>query len=127
MDERNTIMKKYNYLCFLFSCYFQFHLQLHKQRKHQKETNQSPAVKDTLQLLQNLSITFIELGSVKCIPCEAMQPVMKAIEEKYGDQIKVVFYDVWKQEQAHFAQDYNIRLIPTQVFLDAKAERAYAS
>jgi thioredoxin 1 len=63
-------------------------------------------------------ITFVELGSVNCIPCKKMQPVMKAIEEKYGEQIKVVFYDVWKPEQSKYAQEYGIRLIPTQVFLD---------
>ena len=63
-------------------------------------------------------VTFVELGSVKCIPCRQMQPVMKAIEEKFGEQIRVVFYDVWKEDQKHFAQKYGIRLIPTQVFLD---------
>ena len=66
----------------------------------------------------NPMITFVELGSVKCIPCRKMQPVMKAIEEKYGNQIKVVFYDVWKAEQRKYAEEYDIRLIPTQVFLD---------
>ena len=63
-------------------------------------------------------ITFVELGSVKCIPCRQMQPVMKAIEEKYGNQVKVVFYDVWKEDQQHYAVKYGIRLIPTQLFLD---------
>jgi thioredoxin 1 len=63
-------------------------------------------------------VTFIELGSVNCIPCKQMQPVMKSIEEKYGEQVKVIFYDVWKQEQKKYAQQYGIRLIPTQVFLD---------
>jgi len=63
-------------------------------------------------------VTFIELGSVNCIPCKQMQPVMKSIEEKYGAQIKVIFYDVWTQEQKPFAQKYGIRLIPTQVFLN---------
>ena len=63
-------------------------------------------------------ITFVELGSVNCIPCKKMQPVMKAIEEKYGDQIEVVFYDVWKSDQRKYGEEYNIRLIPTQVFLD---------
>jgi len=43
---------------------------------------------------------------------------MKAIEDKYGDQIKVVFYDVWKDDQKEYASKYKIRLIPTQVFLD---------
>jgi len=54
-----------------------------------------------------------------------MQPVMKAIEEKYGDQIKVIFYDVWKADQKKYAQEFNIRLIPTQVFLDAKGREIF--
>lgn len=64
-------------------------------------------------------ITFIELGSVKCIPCKKMQPVMASIEEKYGGQVDVVFYDVWEADQKSFATQYGIRLIPTQVFLDS--------
>ncbi|MBN1543251.1 thioredoxin family protein [candidate division KSB1 bacterium] len=64
-------------------------------------------------------ITFVELGSVNCIPCKAMQPIMKSIEEKYGDQVEVVFYDVWQADQKKYAQEYKIKLIPTQVFLDA--------
>jgi len=63
-------------------------------------------------------VTFIELGSVNCIPCKMMQPVMEAIENKYGDQVKVIFYDVWTNEQKKYAQQYKIKLIPTQVFLD---------
>ncbi len=65
-----------------------------------------------------LKVTFVELGSVNCIPCKQMQPVMKAIEEKYGDQVKVIFYDVWKSDQKKYATQYGIKLIPTQVFLD---------
>lgn len=63
-------------------------------------------------------VTFIELGSVNCVPCKMMQPVMKAIEKKYGDQVKVVFYDVWTKEQKQYAHLYKIKLIPTQIFLD---------
>lgn len=63
-------------------------------------------------------VTFIELGSVNCIPCRMMQPVMKNIELKYGKQIKVIFYDVWTQEHRKYAEVYKIRVIPTQVFLD---------
>lgn len=63
-------------------------------------------------------VTFVELGSVNCVPCKQMQPVMKAIEEKYGEQVDVIFYDVWTQEQKPYAQKYGIKLIPTQVFLD---------
>lgn len=65
-------------------------------------------------------ITFIELGSVNCIPCRKMQPVMRAIEEKYRQQVKVIFYDVWKPNQKKYAYQYGIRLIPTQIFVDAQ-------
>ena len=87
-------------------------------KKAPKKKKPSAVVKDTSVVVSKPIVTFIELGSVNCIPCKAMQKVMKAIEEKYGDQIKIIFYDVWTQEQAPYAQRYNIRLIPTQVFLD---------
>lgn len=77
---------------------------------------------DTAAAVVKPMVTFIELGSVNCIPCKAMQPVMKSVEEKYGAQIKVIFYDVWKQDQAHYAKEFNVRLIPTQVFLDANGK-----
>jgi thioredoxin 1 len=63
-------------------------------------------------------ITFIELGSVNCIPCKMMQPVMESTGKRYGQQIKIIFYDVWKEDQRQFAVQYRIRLIPTQVFLN---------
>lgn len=65
-------------------------------------------------------ITFIELGSVNCIPCKMMQPVMKNIQARFGNQVKVIFYDVWTKEEAKYAKIYNINGIPTQVFLDSK-------
>lgn len=70
-------------------------------------------------------VTFIELGSVRCIPCQQMQPVMKSIEEKYAGQVRVVFYDVWTPEGRPYADQYNIQVIPTQVFLDEKGEEYY--
>lgn len=63
-------------------------------------------------------VTFVELGSVNCIPCKMMQPVMKAVEEKFGSRVRIVFYDVWTPEGRQDAMKYRIRAIPTQVFLD---------
>jgi thioredoxin 1 len=77
-----------------------------------------PQEKSPAPIEKKSPITFVELGSVNCIPCRQMQPIMKAIELKYGEQIKVIFHDVWKEDQKHYAQKYGIRLIPTQVFLD---------
>ena len=67
---------------------------------------------------QKIIVTFIELGSIKCIPCKMMQPIMEEIEKEYPEQVKVVFHDVWSEEGRHYAEKYKIRLIPTQVFLD---------
>jgi thioredoxin 1 len=63
-------------------------------------------------------VTFIELGSVRCIPCQHMQIVMKSIREKYGKEVNVVFYDVWTPEGRPYGEQYGINAIPTQVFLD---------
>ena len=68
-------------------------------------------------------ITFIELGADRCIPCKAMQPIMKEIAETYADRVQVVFYDVWKDPEP--ARKYDIRLIPTQVFIDQKGNEVF--
>jgi thioredoxin 1 len=70
-------------------------------------------------------VTFVELGSVNCIPCKKMQPIMKSVEKKYGEQLKVIFYDVWKEDQRQYAEKYGIRLIPTQIFLDEKGKEIF--
>lgn len=86
----------------------------------QKSQSQTAPANSAAQHRSNnaAKITFVELGSVNCVPCRAMQPVMRSIAQKYGEQIQVVFYDVWTPAQQHYARDFNIRLIPTQVFLD---------
>ena len=61
-------------------------------------------------------VTFVELGSDKCAPCKEMRPVMDAVQRTFGDQLAIVFYDVWEDEA--LAREYGIQYIPTQVFLD---------
>lgn len=74
---------------------------------------------------EKIKVTFVELGSVKCIPCKMMKPVMDAIEKEYAGQVKVVFYDVWTDAGAPYAQQYGIQAIPTQVFLDSDGKEYY--
>jgi len=68
-------------------------------------------------------VTFIELGADKCIPCKAMQPIMREIAAEYKDQVQVVFYDVWKNPEP--GRKYGIQLIPTQVFLDKTGKEIF--
>jgi len=70
-------------------------------------------------------VTFVELGSVRCIPCKMMQPIMKEIEKDYDNQVKVVFHDVWTPEGEPFAASFKIRVIPTQVFLDKEGKEYF--
>ena len=65
-----------------------------------------------------IKVTFVELGSVGCIPCDKMQPIMKEIEEEYKGQVKVVFHDVKTAKGQPYIKEFGIRAIPTQVFLD---------
>jgi thioredoxin 1 len=121
MDERNRKVKKHIILTLLISIVFGS-FAFPQSKKSPNKVKRIPVAKDTSTIDSKPLVTFVELGSVNCIPCKAMQKVMKSIEEKYGSQIRITFYDVWKEEQAHYAQDYNIRLIPTQVFLDANGK-----
>lgn len=83
------------------------------------------SIKDTTEIQKKYKVTFIELGSVRCIPCQKMQVVIKSVEEKYGDQVKTVFYDVWTEEGKPYATLYNINMIPVQVFLDENGKEFY--
>jgi thioredoxin 1 len=70
-------------------------------------------------------VTFVEIGAARCIPCKAMQPIMKAVEEEYKGQVKVVFHDVWTPQGKIDGMKYNIRVIPTQVFLDKNGKEYF--
>ena len=70
-------------------------------------------------------ITFVELGSVNCIPCKQMKSVMEAIEKEYAGKVKVVFHDVWTKEGKPYGEQYGIRVIPTQVFIDKNGKEIF--
>ena len=61
-------------------------------------------------------IVMLELGSIGCIPCEQMKPVMARLSETYQGKLDVVFVDVKKDHDT--GQRYGVYLIPVQVFLD---------
>jgi thioredoxin 1 len=81
------------------------------------ETKVAPTKSDT-KVVQP-KVTFVELGSVNCIPCKAMKKVMDNLEAKYPQDLRIVFHDVWTEAGRPAGQQYGIRTIPTQVFLDS--------
>ena len=72
-----------------------------------------------------IKVTFIELGSVKCVPCKMMQPIIEDIKKEYQGQVEVVFYDVWTEAGRPYGEKYQIRAIPTQVFLDKNGKEYF--
>jgi thioredoxin 1 len=94
------------------------------------QTSKETAAEGTVLVTNNLNIdfskhlvTFIELGADRCIPCKAMQPIMKEIAAEYKGKVQVVFYDVWKDPEP--ARTYGIQLIPTQVFIDGAGKEVF--
>jgi len=59
---------------------------------------------------------MIEVGSVGCIPCEQMKPVMEKLRTNYKGKLEVLFVDVRKYRDT--AHRFHVFAIPTQVFLD---------
>ncbi len=70
-------------------------------------------------------VTFVELGSVTCIPCKQMKKVMEEIEKEYKDRVDIIFYDINSDKDADKADKYGIKLIPTQVFLDKNGKEYF--
>ena len=69
------------------------------------------------------TVTLIDLGARKCIPCQMMEPILKELEIEYQGIAAIVFIDVWKN--AAEGQKYRIRSIPTQIFYDREGKEVY--
>ncbi|MFC2155386.1 thioredoxin family protein [Acidobacteriota bacterium] len=89
------------------------------------EKQGTPSAKTEAKAETKILVTFIELGSVRCIPCRKMIPIMEEIEKEYGHQVKVVFHDVWTEKGKPYAKKHGIKLIPTQIFLDEKGNEYF--
>ena len=66
--------------------------------------------------MKEKKIVMLELGSVGCIPCEQMRPVMSKLSSTYTGKLEVIFVDVRKDTEP--ARRFRVFGIPTQVFLD---------
>ena len=62
------------------------------------------------------TVTMVDVGADKCIPCKMMAPILKELEVEYRGKAAILFVDVWKNPERR--KEFNIRAIPTQVFYD---------
>lgn len=68
------------------------------------------------QLDQNLP-TLLELSSTACPPCRKMVPILEELQEEYEGRININIIDI--DEYPGEANKYSIKVIPTQILLDA--------
>lgn len=64
--------------------------------------------------------TVIDLGARTCIPCKKMAPILEGLATEYKGKANVLFIDVHADSDA--ADRFKVRMIPTQVFFDAKGK-----
>lgn len=68
---------------------------------------------------------LLDLGAKKCIPCKKMAPILEELSDEYAGIFDVEFIDVWLPENEKRAEEYNISLIPTQIFFDASGKELW--
>jgi thioredoxin 1 len=60
---------------------------------------------------------LVDLGAGTCIPCKQMAPILEELKKEYEGRVIVEVIDV--NENPKEAEKYKIRVIPTQILIDA--------
>lgn len=68
---------------------------------------------------------LLDLGSSQCIPCKLMAPMLEGMKTEFAGSLRVDFVDVSQKENLELAKQYGVKLIPTQVFLDAQGKELW--
>jgi thioredoxin 1 len=66
---------------------------------------------------------LVELGSHTCIPCRQMLKVLIALHTRVGDELGILYVDVFDDEEA--ARSYKVWSIPEQIFFDAQGKELF--
>jgi len=81
------------------------------------EQGHAGVVDDTLSNAKKQGkVVMLEIGSVGCIPCDKMKPVMEKLSTNYKDKLEVLFIDIRYDKES--PRRFGVTVIPTQVFLD---------
>ncbi len=87
-----------------------------------KPNDNSPV--STIEVTESKKLPrLVDLGADKCIPCKMMKPLLEELDKEFKGKFQVEFYDVWKNPAP--AQQYGIRVIPTQIFFDPNGKELF--
>jgi len=68
-------------------------------------------------------VSLVDFGSVGCIPCDMMAPILDKLKEKYKGKVNVLFVNV--KEKPILVGRYGIQTIPVQVFFDKTGKEVF--
>jgi len=93
--------------------------------RFQPSENVSPATANETQashtdLPRKGTVTMLDLGADKCIPCKMMAPIIEKLSKDYKGKADIIFIDVWKNPKQ--AERFNISSIPTQIFFNKEGK-----
>lgn len=66
---------------------------------------------------------LIDFGSGQCTICKMMDVVLDVLAREYDGRLIIQFVDA--QEQKELAEQYDVRMIPTQIFFDAQGNELF--
>lgn len=68
---------------------------------------------------------LIDVGSHRCVPCRKMEPILEELTEEYEGVFDVEFLDVMQSKNKKMIRKYEVKAIPTQIFLDEKGKKLW--
>ena len=66
---------------------------------------------------------LLDIGSDMCVPCKMMEPILEELTNDFKGKMDVRFINV--RLNLEEAREYDIRVIPTQIFFDADGNEIY--
>jgi thioredoxin 1 len=66
---------------------------------------------------------LLDFGAGKCIPCKKMAPILQELAKEYKGRVIIRVIEVYDERE--LTQINRIRLIPTQIFFDAKNREVF--
>ena len=75
------------------------------------------------QALYSGKPSLVDFGSVGCVPCDMMAPILDTLKEKYEGKLNVLFIHV--REEPILASRYGVQTIPVQIFFDRTGKEVF--
>jgi thioredoxin 1 len=66
---------------------------------------------------------LLDLGAGHCVPCKMMKPILTELQTDYAEQFETIYIDIAETRAA--AEQYGVRVIPTQIFFDAEGNELF--